>query len=183
VIAAVPPDRRVALVGGLAVSVRAEPRFTRDIDLAISAESDAQAEQIVFALQQRGFRVAAAIENTHAHRLSTIRLRQAPNAPFIDLLFSACGIEREIVDAAVPMSVLGSLVPVARTGHLIAMKLISRDAVRRPRDDQDLVELGRVAEPADWAIAAEAVTLIEQRGFARKRDLVAALAELRATPA
>ena len=31
---------RWALLGGLAVSVRAEPRFTRDIDLAVAVESD-----------------------------------------------------------------------------------------------------------------------------------------------
>lgn len=33
-------DRRWALVGGLAVSARAEPRFTRDIDLAVVVEDD-----------------------------------------------------------------------------------------------------------------------------------------------
>jgi len=32
-----------ALVGGLAVSARAEPRFTRDIDLAVAAARDAEA--------------------------------------------------------------------------------------------------------------------------------------------
>lgn len=29
-----------AVIGGLAVSVRAEPRFTRDVDLAVAVESD-----------------------------------------------------------------------------------------------------------------------------------------------
>ena len=32
-----------ALIGGLAVSARTEPRFTRDADLAVAVESDAQA--------------------------------------------------------------------------------------------------------------------------------------------
>ena len=30
--------QRFALVGGLAVSARAEPRFTRDVDVAVAAE-------------------------------------------------------------------------------------------------------------------------------------------------
>ncbi len=33
-----------ALVGGLAVSARSEPRFTRDIDLAVAVDGDQQAE-------------------------------------------------------------------------------------------------------------------------------------------
>ena len=36
-----------ALVGGLAVSVRTEPRFTRDADLAVAVASDEQAETII----------------------------------------------------------------------------------------------------------------------------------------
>jgi hypothetical protein len=34
---------RWALIGGLAVSTRIEPRFTRDIDLAVSVPDDASA--------------------------------------------------------------------------------------------------------------------------------------------
>lgn len=43
-----------ALVGGLAVSARAEPRTTRDVDLAVALQSDEQAEQLVFELQGWG---------------------------------------------------------------------------------------------------------------------------------
>jgi hypothetical protein len=41
-----------ALVGGLAVSVRAEVRFTRDVDIAVRVASDAEAEALV---HDRGF--------------------------------------------------------------------------------------------------------------------------------
>lgn len=41
----------------------------------------------------------------------------------MDLLFASSGIEHEIVAAADPLEVLPDLtVPVARTGHLIALK-------------------------------------------------------------
>jgi hypothetical protein len=42
-----PRGKRFALVGGLAVSVRAEVRFTRDVDLAVAVSSDAEAESLV----------------------------------------------------------------------------------------------------------------------------------------
>jgi hypothetical protein len=61
----------------------------------------------------------------------------------------------------------------------MAMKLLSRDAKRRPRDQQDLVELVRVADENDWRIASSAVDLIERRGFARGRPLSLELRALR----
>jgi len=39
-----------ALVGGLAVSVRTEPRFTRDLDLAVAVADDRAAEDLVHRL-------------------------------------------------------------------------------------------------------------------------------------
>jgi hypothetical protein len=51
-----------ALVGDLAVSVRVEPRFTRDIDLAVAVASDVEAEALVRALANEGWRVSAVVE-------------------------------------------------------------------------------------------------------------------------
>jgi predicted nucleotidyltransferase len=178
-IEACPDGRAFALVGGLAVSARTEPRFTRDLDFAIAVASDAEAESVVFALQGRGFTVVALVEHTTTHRLATARLRQNARAPFADLLFASCGIEPEIVDSASPLEILGLTVPVATVGHLIAMKLVSRDARRRPRDQQDLVELARVADDLEWKRAEVAIEVIQQRGFSRGRDLRAGLAEIR----
>ena len=67
-------ERRWALVGGLAVSARAEPRFTRDIDLAVVVENDADAERLVHAMLQRGFETLATVEQKSVGRLATIRL-------------------------------------------------------------------------------------------------------------
>jgi len=58
------------------------------------------------------------------------------------------------------------------------MKLLACDDQRRPADADDLVALAAVAEE-DWTVAATAVELIHERGFARGRDLVDALARLR----
>jgi hypothetical protein len=51
-----------ALVGGLAVSVHSEPRFTRDADLAVAVTSDAEAEALVRDLRSRGYGIEAIVE-------------------------------------------------------------------------------------------------------------------------
>ncbi len=64
----------LALVGDLAVSARAEPRFTRDIDVALSVASDEAAESMLFGLQNRGYTLVATVEQEHVNRLATARL-------------------------------------------------------------------------------------------------------------
>lgn len=87
---------RVALVGGLAVGVRGEPRFTRDVDLAVAVSSDAEAEALVRDLLARGYRAFNALEQEAAGRLATVRLRSptaATDVAVVDLLFASSGIE------------------------------------------------------------------------------------------
>jgi len=43
-----------ALVGGLAVSVRTEPRFTRDADVAVAVADDPGAEALIHTLRRQG---------------------------------------------------------------------------------------------------------------------------------
>jgi hypothetical protein len=68
---------------------------------------------------------------------------------------------------------------VARTGHLIALKLLARDDETRPQDAGDLRALAAVADAEDLRLAEDAVALIEARGYHRDRDLRAALASIR----
>ncbi|HMG21503.1 MAG TPA: nucleotidyl transferase AbiEii/AbiGii toxin family protein [Kofleriaceae bacterium] len=175
-----PPDIAIALVGGLAVSVRAEPRFTRDLDFAVAVANDDEATQYVFRIRQLGYEIVSALEQTTHQRLSTMRLRRDGRGPIVDLLFAASGIEVEIVQAAEPIEIAGGVIAnVAQVGHLIAMKLVSRDPKRRPRDQQDLVDLAGVADDREWRRAEQAIELIQQRGFSRGRDLRAGLVEIR----
>ena len=170
-----------ALVGGLAVSARAEPRLTRDADFAVSVLDDGQAEEIVLALLQRGYFAAAAVEQEATGRLATVRLGDGSGAGVVvDLLFASCGIEPEIVAAADELAVVSGLVlPVASVGHLLAMKLLARDDRRRPLDADDLRALQAIAAQDDWEVAERAVQLIVDRGYARGRDLPRALQVLR----
>jgi len=156
-----------ALIGGLAVSARAEPRTTRDVDVAISADGDAAAEQLVFHLQSRGYVVGMLLEQEKTGRIATVRLTQD-----IDLLFASSGIEPEIVAAAEELAVLEEVtVRVATRAHLIAMKVLARDDRHRPQDFDDLRALLAGASEAELNTVREALALVQSRGFNRGRSL------------
>jgi predicted nucleotidyltransferase len=164
-----------ALVGGLAVSARTEPRFTRDADLAVALASDAEAEALIHNLRTRGYRVEAVVEQEAVGRLATVRLTRPSTlrAPVIDLLFASSGIEPEVVAEAESIALLPNLtIGIARTGHLIALKVLSRDDVTRPQDLVDLRALLRVASSAELARARASLAMIAARGYHRGRDLV-----------
>jgi hypothetical protein len=74
----------------------------------------------------------------------------------------------------------GLVVPVAQNGDLLALKLLARDDLARPQDAADLRALRAVATPADLELARETAALIDERGFARGRDLIFALDALAA---
>lgn len=168
-----------ALVGGFAVSIRCEPRFTRDIDLVVAVEGDDAAEAVVNALVQDGDEVLGTVEQDAVGRLATVRLALGGGDDVVDLLFASSGIEPEIAAGAERIEALPGLVlPVATIGHLIALKILSSDAQSRPQDALDLRALIDVAEEADLEAARAAVNLIEARGYQRGRDLAAALAAL-----
>lgn len=171
-----------ALIGGLAVSARAEPRTTRDVDVAVAVAGDAEAEALVYTLQGSGYTVVAALEQTASHRLSTIRLSSrldAGSGVLVDLLFASSGIEAEVVAAAEPIEVVEGLwAPVASIGHLLAMKVLARDDRRRPQDWDDIRALLVEATPADLDAARAALELIQRRGFHRERSLVDAFDQI-----
>lgn len=174
-----------ALVGGFAVSARAEPRFTRDVDVVVAVGDDVEAEALVRVLLTDGYRLLASIEQDAAGRLATVRLGSpvtSDDAVVVDLLFASSGIEPDIARAADEIEIVpGLMLPVARTGHLIALKLLARDDDERPQDRVDLRALVSVASASEIALAREAVQLISQRGFDRGRDLMAALDALLGT--
>jgi len=171
-------DARIAfaLVGGLAVSARTEPRFTRDADFAVALPGDAEAEALIHNLRGQGYLVHAVVEQDAVGRLATVRLSESPQAeaPMVDLLFASSGIELEVVAEVIEL-LPGLPIAVARTGHLMALKLLARDDLSRPQDQADLRALLRVAGLDELARAREAVTLITARGYHRDRDLVSAL--------
>jgi len=170
---------RWALVGGWAVSLRGEPRTTRDLDVTVAVSSDRQAERIARDLLHRGydFLPESVIEQTAVHRLATVRFLSpaTPEGCVVDLLFASSGIEPEVVAAASRLEVLPGLeVPVVQLGHLIALKVLAG----RAQDIADLQSLRKYAEDRDLLLARESLDLISRRGYDRGKDLLAEFARL-----
>ena len=172
---------RWALVGGLAVSARAEPRTTRDLDVTVAVADDQEAEETVRDMMSRGYRIDTPLEHTDTGRLSTVRL-QMPGAHqgiLADLLFASSGIEAEVAAEADLYEVIpGLFAPLAKTGHLLALKVLALRLDRpqeRPQDFSDIRELLKVADDAEMRRARRALDLISRRGFDRGKDLEAVL--------
>lgn len=175
-------DRHWALIGGLAVSCHVDPRFTRDIDVAVVVTHDADAEGLVHTLTSHGYRATMAIEQDAVGRLATVRLvgeDTSRSDVVVDLMFASSGIETEICVEATRIEVLpGVTVPVATRVHLVAMKLLSVDDTRL----QDAIDLRALLAGASDDVlrgVENAITLIERRGYHRGRDLGALLQQFR----
>jgi hypothetical protein len=166
---------RWALIGGLAISVRSVPRFTKDLDFAVAVADDSEAEDVVHRLRGRGYQPLEILEQDYVERLSGVRLERGGSDVIVDLLFASSGIENEVVASATRLQVLPRLsAPVATTGHLIALKILAGR-------NQDLTDLGALipaASAGDLDTAREAVRLIQARGFNREQDVAADLDKL-----
>lgn len=173
-------DVEWALVGGMAVSVRTEPRFTRDVDLAVSVPDDSSAEELIGSLTREGYNVEAIVEQDAADRIATARLRRADSdlEPYVDLLFASSGIEDLIVEQAEELEVLpGVLLRVATSAHLLATKVLAADP-GRPQDSADAAALAAALDDDGVAETRRALEAIESRGFNRGRDLLSLLNEV-----
>lgn len=160
---------RYAVIGGLAVGVRVEPRTTKDIDFAVSVASDDEAEALIHALRQHGYSIDSVFERTDG-RLATVRT-VATSRVLIDYLFGSSRIEPEIVEEAEIVDIAGVKARVAQPWHLLAMKI----KAGRDRDAADIDNLLRDATPAMLARAQRALALMHQRGADPGRNLIAEL--------
>jgi hypothetical protein len=169
--------RAFAVVGGLAVSARTEPRFTRDVDVAVAVRDDDDAEALVRDLGAAGYRTIAIVEHDVRKRLATARL-QSPRGVTVDLLFASSGIEGEIVARSTEIDVVDvGPIRVAVAEDLLAMKVLSmRDA--RLQDRIDAQRLVQFTPDLDLDIVRADMALITARGFDRGQDLNAKLAAL-----
>lgn len=116
---------RWALIGGLAVSLRAEPRTTQDLDVSVAVEDDREVDRVVFNLRNQGYDLLddELFKPQDRDRIEFVRLvasREATRGVIVDLMFAASGIEHEVVASAELLETpLGIAVPVATTAHLL----------------------------------------------------------------
>jgi predicted nucleotidyltransferase len=159
-----------ALVGGLAVSTRAEVRFTRVVDLAIALPDDASLEALVRDLGASWYATLAIVEHQTRGRLATVRLQSASGVA-IDLIAASCGIEAEVVARATPVDFPGAgAVPVASPEDLLAMKILAMTD-RRLQDRLDAVSLVLSNTDLDLSAVRDALRLVTERGYHRDHHL------------
>jgi len=161
-------DVPFAVIGGLAVSVHAEERFTKDVDFSVLVKDEQAGKKVLERLiDEKGYRPGEGFFDSRTEELRGARMyppeAMGSEVP-VDLLFSTCGIEHEAVRAARPLEVLGG-VPVVTRGHLIAMKVLSADDIDRRRDFDDLSALVKLADENDMAQARQALDLMAERGY------------------
>ena len=159
-----------ALVGGFAVMLRVESRSTRDLDIVLAVTGDRQIDEAVLRLRMRGYQdhPTKPMLFRKDGRLFGVRLvspaldADDDTTAIVDVLTGCSGIEPEIVAAAEVQEVLPRFfIPVARTGHLVALKVLAA----RPQDLEDVRVLLRAMRDAELNLARESLVLIERRGF------------------
>ena len=129
-------DVRYAIVGGLAVSVWAMPRATRDVDLYADLDH-AQRPQVQKELEAHGFEVPAMAEELE--QFGVFRSRSRNDGIFLDI-FSAVGpLGQAILDRRRRVTLEGRDVWLISPEDLILLKAFSE----RERDFEDLVTLYR----------------------------------------
>lgn len=172
-------EARWALVGGLAVSARAEPRTTRDIDAAIAASTDAEAERLVRALGDLGYRLLEQLENDVTGRLATVRMLAPGEGEtggiVLDLFFDYSGLEEQLIQRAEILALVPGLeAPIARLGDLLALKVLAA----RPRDREDAKVLLAKAKEEDLDLARDALQALGRLGVHREADYLEELQRL-----
>jgi predicted nucleotidyltransferase len=159
-----------ALVGGLGVSVRAEVRFTRDVDLAIAVADDSSLEALVRDLRAGGYETVAVVEHEVRQRLATVRLQSSSGVP-IGLIAGSCGIEDDVVARATLVDFPGAgAVPVATPEDLLAMKVLAMTD-QRLQDRLDAMSLVLTNPNLDLGAVRDALRLITERGYHRDQHL------------
>ena len=162
-----------AIVGGIAVSFRTIERTTRDVDFAISVESDSRSERIVRDLGQLGYKVEAVLEQSKQGRLATVRfIKQVESEIFIDFLFASSGIEDEVAARSQSIEIFPGLnAKIADLASLLALKTLSANETDRLQDILDIRALLKEATSEDLAEAILLLKLITDRGFNRNKNL------------
>jgi len=137
---------RFALIGGLAVSLRGQPRMTVDVDLVILADID-QALRLAQELSSTPFEpLFPGVEEVVA-RSYILPLRHRATGIRVDVAIGISGFEQQAVSRATQVTIGDVRVPVVAVEDLLVMKALAG----RPQDEQDIRGLVAAQRDAiDW---------------------------------
>jgi hypothetical protein len=122
-----------ALIGGLAVSLRGQPRVTADVDMVVALDVE-RAVGLTRVLDQTAFRPFFDGVEEVVERAFILPLRHRTTNVRVDLAIGASGFERQTVARAERLEIAGARIPVATAEDLLIMKTIAG----RPQDAQDI---------------------------------------------
>ena len=161
-----------ALVGGLAASLRGQPRATADVELVIGVDIG-KALSLLSDLETTAFEplfegVAEVVE-----RAFILPLKHRETGVKVDLALGLSGFEQQLLSRTQEVNLLGESVQVASAEDLIVMKLLAG----RPRDQQDAEGIVMVqGDSIDWDYCRETALRL---GQAVEQDLVGPLDKLK----
>ena len=159
-----------ATIGGVAVSLVAQPRFTNDIDAVVWVDA-AEWRPFLESGVQYGFvsRIPDPIE--FAARSRVLLLRHSNTGIGLDLSFAALPFEREMIDEAIAIRIQEVSLRIARPEDLIVMKAVANrtkdladiESILSTNPKLDLARVRRwVKEFADVLEAPEIATNLER---------------------
>ena len=127
-----------ALIGGVAVSLLAEPRFTRDLDAIIIYDPDDIARLIATLAQFELYPLFDGAE-VFAQESRVIPLRHAPTEIVVDVQIGCMPFESEVIERAMPSGDPGVPLRLATPEDLVILKAIAS----RPKDLEDIRNIAR----------------------------------------
>ena len=161
-----------ALIGGMAVAIRGEPRSTLDVDVIIDCDVD-RGLQLVEVLSKSKFRpLFEGIERV----LRTGLLMPIVHREFgikVDIALGMSGFEQEAIRQSTTAKIGTENIPVVRSEYLLVMKQLAA----RPRDLDDIAKIIlRQGKHLDWGLTQR---LARELGEAVGDDLLGPLTDLR----
>ncbi len=161
-----------AVIGGIAVSVRGEPRFTADVELVIGIDVN-QALQLVERLPNSPFRPLFDGINEVIQTAFLMPLVHAVTGIRADVAIGLSGFELQAISRVTPAEMGDFNVPVVTSEDLILMKLLAS----RSRDLEDVERIViRHRRSLDWNYLIETGQQLQE---AVAQDLVPSLEALR----
>ena len=142
-----------AIIGGVAVSIRSTPRYTKDVDAVVWVGEEGWIEFLSH-ITKRGLRVRADDPIRFA-RQNRLLLLTDEDGVHIDLSFGALPFEEQMIRNAEPIEVAeGCIASIATAEALVVMKAIAW----RPKDKQDIREIVTINPSLDWDSVIESFT-------------------------
>jgi Nucleotidyl transferase AbiEii toxin, Type IV TA system len=135
-----------AVIGGMAAGHRAQPRFTKDLDLLLQVPQ-LQLPALLEALRQKGFEfdLLTTVREWTQHHMTTLTFRGIP----VDWLKPVIPLYQHVLDRATEQNWFDRPIRVASVEGLILLKLLAY-RTQDLLDIENLVALHRDTLDLDW---------------------------------